>query len=278
MSARSRKVEASRTGSGPGRTPRSDVDKAARAFAEGQIVVVSDDEDRENEADLIMAAEAVDEASIAFMVRHTGGVLCVPMTAEHAKRLELAPMVAKNDDPHGTAFTVSVDHVSTGTGISAADRAATIRALADPVIEPDAFRRPGHVFPLVARRGGVLKRAGHTEAAVGLARLAGTSPVAVISELVTDGGNPLRQGDAARFAAQHRLVHITIADLQRVFRVHERLVERGGESTIPTQHGTFRAQAYRSLVDGWSISRSPLATSLGARSRAAFSSGCTPSA
>jgi 3,4-dihydroxy 2-butanone 4-phosphate synthase/GTP cyclohydrolase II len=234
-----------------GRVIRSQaVEEALRAFGAGRIVVVSDGEDRENEADLVMAAESVDEAAIGFIVRYTGGVLCVPMAAERAMRLELAPMVELNNDPHRTAFTVSVDHVSTGTGISAADRATTIRALGDPAAKADGFRRPGHVFPLVGRPGGVLKRAGHTEAALDLARMAGTEQVAVISELVSDSGRPLARGDAARFAAEHGLVHITIAELQRFRRTHESLVERGGESNLPTEHGVFRARAYRSLIDG----------------------------
>jgi 3,4-dihydroxy 2-butanone 4-phosphate synthase/GTP cyclohydrolase II len=237
-------------GSAAGPAGSSEVEVALRAFSAGRIVVISDGEDRENEADLVMAAEAVDEASIGFIVRHTGGVLCVPMSGERAVRLGLAPMVEANKDPHRTAFTVSVDHVSTGTGISAADRAATIRALADPRAQADGFRRPGHVFPLVARAGGVLKRAGHTEAALDLTRMAETEQVAVISELVSDGGQPLAYGDAARFAAEHGLVHITIADLQRFRRTHESLVERGGESSLPTEHGVFRARAYRSLLDG----------------------------
>jgi 3,4-dihydroxy 2-butanone 4-phosphate synthase / GTP cyclohydrolase II len=223
---------------------------ALRAFGEGRIVVVSDGEERENEADLIMAADLADPASVGFMIRYTGGVLCVPMSAERALELELEPMVAKNTDLHETAFTVSVDHSSTSTGISSLDRAATVRALADPATPAAALRRPGHVFPLVARPGGVLKRAGHTEAAVDLARLAGTGSVGLISELVSDHGEPLGPGDAMRFAQLHGLAHITIEQLQRYRRVNESLVERGGSSMLPTDHGIFRAQAYRSHLDG----------------------------
>jgi 3,4-dihydroxy 2-butanone 4-phosphate synthase/GTP cyclohydrolase II len=226
------------------------LDDALRAFSAGRIVVVSDGEDRENEADLVVAADAVDETAIGFIVRHTGGLLCVPVTAERAEQLELKPMVEHNSDPHGTAFTVSVDHVSTGTGISAADRARTIRALADTDARPNAFRRPGHVFPLIGRSGGVLKRAGHTEAALDLARLTGRGETAVISELVSDDGQPLRHADAARFAAEHGLAHITIVDLQRFRRTHDRSVERTAESGLPTAHGLFRVRAYRSRLDG----------------------------
>lgn len=225
------------------------VPQALRAIAAGGIVVVSDDGERENEADLIMAAALAGPASVGFMIRHTGGLLCVPMTQERASELELEPMVDDNTDRHRTAFTVSVDHCSTSTGISASDRSTTIRALADAGTGVAALRRPGHVFPLIARPGGVLKRAGHTEAAVDLGRLAGTGPVGLISELVSESGEPLEPSEAARFAQRHGLVHITIEQLQRYRRVHETLVERGGWSTLPTEHGSFHAHAYRSRLD-----------------------------
>jgi 3,4-dihydroxy 2-butanone 4-phosphate synthase/GTP cyclohydrolase II len=226
------------------------VERALRALSAGKIVVVSDGEERENEADLIMAAEFADAASVGFVIRHTGGVLCVPLEAGRARRLSLDAMVEENTDVHHTAFTVSVDHIAAGTGISAADRAMTIRALADPHAMASIFRRPGHVFPLVGRAGGVLKRAGHTEAALDLMRLCELEPVALISELVDDTGQPLAPGDAVRFAERHDLVHITIAELQRYRRSRETmLVERGGESLIPTEYATFRARAYRSKLD-----------------------------
>jgi 3,4-dihydroxy 2-butanone 4-phosphate synthase/GTP cyclohydrolase II len=231
-------------------TKLSSVQRALRALSAGRMIVVSDGEERENEADLIMAAQFAHTAAVGFVIRHTGGVLCVPLEPERAQRLGLEPMVEDNTDIHRTAFTVSVDHVGAGTGISAADRAMTIRALADPHAAASIFRRPGHVFPLVGRPGGVLKRAGHTEAALDLMRMCELEPVALISELVDDAGQPLGPGAAVRFAAAHDLVHVTITDLQRYRRTQESLVERGGESEIPTEYATFRARAYRSKQAG----------------------------
>jgi 3,4-dihydroxy 2-butanone 4-phosphate synthase/GTP cyclohydrolase II len=216
------------------------------------MVIVVDDEDRENEGDLIMAAEHVTPADVAFMVRHTSGVLCVALPGERCDELDLPLMVGDhNTEQQRTAFTHTVDlAVGTTTGISAADRSATIRALADDSLDGTAFNRPGHVFPLRAREGGVLKRAGHTEAAVDLTRLAGRTPAGVICEIVNDDGTMARRPDLVRFAEQHGLPMITIADLIRYRRRVDVLVERTGDARVPTPWGEFRCISYRSVLDG----------------------------
>ncbi|HEV8295914.1 MAG TPA: bifunctional 3,4-dihydroxy-2-butanone-4-phosphate synthase/GTP cyclohydrolase II [Acidimicrobiales bacterium] len=224
---------------------------AVDAVRRGEFVVVADDEDRENEGDLIMAADAVDRRAIAFMVRHTSGLICVAITAARADALRLEPMVAVNTESMGTAFTVSVDlRAGTTTGISAEDRARTVRALADPAAAADDFARPGHVFPLRARPGGVLRRPGHTEAAVDLATLAGREPAGVLCELVNADGTMSRGATLREFAATHGLAFVTIADLVAHRRRHEPLVERVGSAPIPTPSGTFLAHAYRNVLDG----------------------------
>jgi 3,4-dihydroxy 2-butanone 4-phosphate synthase/GTP cyclohydrolase II len=227
------------------------VNAAVDAIARGDFVVVADDENRENEGDLIMAADLVDDAAIAFMVQHTSGVICVAITGERADELVLQPMVAANTESMGTAFTVSVDvRAGTTTGISAADRARTVRALADPCLRAGELARPGHVFPLRARAGGVLRRPGHTEAGVDLAAMAGRYPAAVLCEIVNADGTMAR-GDGLRcFAEQHGFPFLTIAELVAHRRRTEPLVERAGVATIPTEDGTFRAHAYRSVLDG----------------------------
>jgi 3,4-dihydroxy 2-butanone 4-phosphate synthase/GTP cyclohydrolase II len=236
----------------------SDMDDAVRraeraidAIARGRFVVVADDEDRENEGDLIIAAEAVDADALAFLVRHTSGLVCTAITGARADELHLAPMVAVNTESMGTAFTVSVDlRRGTSTGISAADRAATIRALADPSSKPEDFARPGHVFPLRARPYGVLQRPGHTEAAVDLASLAGRYPAGVLCEIVNADGTMCRGEDLVAFAERHGLEYCAIADLVEYRRRHETLIERVGRARIPTSSGTFEAHAYRSVLDG----------------------------
>ncbi|GAA4879664.1 bifunctional 3,4-dihydroxy-2-butanone-4-phosphate synthase/GTP cyclohydrolase II [Actinomycetospora straminea] len=225
------------------------VQRAVAALAAGRMVVVTDDADREDEGDLVVAADAVTPAQLGFVVRHTTGIVCAPMTGERADALGLPPIVDANGDPHGTAFTVTVDHVATGTGVSAADRARTIAALADPATRADELRRPGHVFPLRARNGGVLVRAGHTEAAVDLLRLAGRTPVGVIGEIVDDEGGMLRGPALTRFAAEHDLPVVAISDLVRHRRATESFVEHVATSAMPTAAGLFRAVAYRSTVD-----------------------------
>jgi 3,4-dihydroxy 2-butanone 4-phosphate synthase/GTP cyclohydrolase II len=224
---------------------------AVADIREGKLVVVADDADRENEGDLIMAADLVSPEAIAFMVRHTSGVICMPVTGSRLDELGLPLMVTAGNDPQRTAFTVSVDvRRGTTTGISAADRAATIRAIIDPATGPEDLARPGHVFPLRYCEGGVLKRAGHTEAAVDLARLAGLSPAGVLCEVVNEDGTMSRLPDLRVFADRHGLKLISIADLIEYRRRTEKLVSRLAEATIPTEHGEFRTYAYESLVDG----------------------------
>jgi len=213
------------------------------------MVIVVDDPDREDEGDLVRAAESVTTEQMAFLVRHTTGIICAPMGPDRAQELRLPQMVAANSDSHGTAFTVTVDHIDTGTGVSAADRALTVRSLAHPATRPEGLRRPGHVFPLVARAGGVLVRAGHTEAAVDLTTMAGLSGVGVIGEIV-DADGSMRRGDSlTEFAQQQGLPVLAIADLIRHRRATERLVELVGSSQMPTEFGDFRALAYRNTVD-----------------------------
>jgi 3,4-dihydroxy 2-butanone 4-phosphate synthase/GTP cyclohydrolase II len=217
----------------------------------GRMVIVMDDEDRENEGDLIMAAEMVTPEAVAFIVRHSSGIICTPMTGARLEELRLPQMVSENTESHRTAFTVSVDYKhGTTSGISAADRAKTIRALVDPTARPEDFSRPGHIFPLRYAEGGVLRRAGHTEASVDLARAAGLAPAAIICEIVNDDGSMKRGADLARFAAEHSLKIGTIADLIRWRLARERTIERLAERDMPTEFGPFRAVAYRDLVGG----------------------------
>jgi 3,4-dihydroxy 2-butanone 4-phosphate synthase/GTP cyclohydrolase II len=231
-------------------TPTGTVEEAVAALLAGRMIVVVDDADRENEGDLVLAAETVTEEQMAFLVRHTTGIICVPMPSERVDELKLPQMVEDNTDSHGTAFTVSVDHIDVGTGVSARDRTTTVRSLASPGTMPDALRRPGHIFPLRARAGGVLERRGHTEAAVDLLHMAGLSGVGVIGEIVADDGSMRRGGSLKAFAAEHDLPILHIADLVAYrSRQHEDL-ELVASSWMPTTAGTFRALAYRSRRDG----------------------------
>jgi 3,4-dihydroxy 2-butanone 4-phosphate synthase/GTP cyclohydrolase II len=237
--------------SGPEPVTFAPIEEAVAAIARGEVVVVVDDEDRENEGDLIMAAVHATPEKIAFYVKHTSGLICAPLSAERADALHLPLMVSRNTESMGTAFTVSVDLVvGTTTGISAADRAATLRALGDEATRPIELARPGHVFPLRAREGGVLKRAGHTEAGVDLCRMADLPPVAVICEIVNEDGTMARLPDLMQLCREHNLLLISIADLIRYRNRTERLVDRVGEARIPTQWGDFTCIAYRSTVDG----------------------------
>jgi 3,4-dihydroxy 2-butanone 4-phosphate synthase/GTP cyclohydrolase II len=234
-------------------TPRESqrlVEEVAAAFGRGEIVVVADDDDRENEGDLFVAASMCTAEKMAFIIRHTSGIVCAPLSVDEAKRLHLDPMVALNDAPLGTAFTVSVDvrHGLT-TGISAEERTNTVRALANPNSGAADFVRPGHVFPLVAREGGVLMRSGHTEACIDLCRLAGLPPVGVLSELMNDDGTVMRGAEVARFAEKHGIKRITIADLIAYRQVREKLVERVGEFTVATEIGTLKGYAYVTPFD-----------------------------
>jgi 3,4-dihydroxy 2-butanone 4-phosphate synthase/GTP cyclohydrolase II len=232
------------------RSPAEAVQHAVAALAAGRMVIVVDDADREDEGDLVVAAELVTEEQMAFLVRHTTGIVCAPMSAARAQELQLPQMVETNTDGHSTAFTVTVDHIETGTGVSAADRTRTVRALAGPGTRPEQLRRPGHVFPLRARSGGVLVRAGHTEAAVDLTTMAGLSGVGVIGEIVDEDGSMRRGASLEGFAAEHGLPVLAIADLVRYRRATERLVEQVASSQMPTEFGAFRAVAYRSSLDG----------------------------
>ncbi len=226
------------------------VEVAVAAIARGEFVVVADDADRENEGDLIIAADAATPEKIAFMVRHTSGLICVGISNERADELQLPLMVAQNTEAMGTAFTVSTDfREGTSTGISAADRALTIQALADPGVRPDAFARPGHIFPLRARAGGVLRRPGHTEASVDLARLARRYPAGALCEIVNEDGSMARGADLVEFAERHGLEYVSVGDLVAYRRRFEPLVEPIGVARIPTRYGDFKAHAYRSLLD-----------------------------
>jgi 3,4-dihydroxy 2-butanone 4-phosphate synthase/GTP cyclohydrolase II len=232
-------------------TAFSTVEEAIESFGAGRPVVVVDDEDRENEGDLIFAAEKATTELMAFMVRHTSGFVCAPLTESDADRLELPPMYATNQDRRGTAYTVTVDaREGITTGISAAERAHALRLLADPATGQADLSRKGHVVPLRAKAGGVLRRPGHTEAAIDLARMAGLHPASVLCELVNDDGTMMRLPDLSRFAAEHGLALITIADLI-AFRLRtERQVERVADARIPTEHGEFLAVGYRALATG----------------------------
>ncbi len=232
--------------------PLAEIKDAIDAIGRGEIVVVVDDEDRENEGDLIMAAEFATPETIAFFLHHTSGVICAPVNRERARELDLPLMVANNTESMRTAFTVSVDYRhGTTTGISAHDRAATIRALVDPATRAADLLRPGHIFPLEARDGGVLKRAGHTEAALDLVRMAGLYPAGVLCELVNEAKDDMaRMPELERFSTKHDLLLITIADLVRYRRQNERLIRRVGEARIPTQWGDFTCYAYQSTLDG----------------------------
>ncbi|HEU0192025.1 MAG TPA: bifunctional 3,4-dihydroxy-2-butanone-4-phosphate synthase/GTP cyclohydrolase II [Mycobacterium sp.] len=228
------------------------VERAVADIAAGKAVVVIDDEDRENEGDLIFAAEKATPELVAFMVRYTSGYLCVPLDGAICDRLGLLPMYALNQDKHGTAYTVTVDaRDNVGTGISASDRATTMRLLADPGSVADDFTRPGHVVPLRAKDGGVLRRPGHTEAAVDLARMAGLQPAGAICEIVSqkDEGAMAQTDELRTFADEHGLALISIADMIEYRRKHEKHVQRVAEARIPTGHGEFRAIGYASIYE-----------------------------
>jgi 3,4-dihydroxy 2-butanone 4-phosphate synthase/GTP cyclohydrolase II len=227
------------------------IEAAIAAVRAGEIVIVVDDEDRQNQGDLVMAAQHVNAEKMGFFVRHTSGVICMPMPAARLDALRLPPMVADNTESQRTAFTVSVDaHAGITNGISAVDRATTVRALLDPATAPADLDRPGHIFPLRARDGGVLKRAGHTEAAVDLARLAGLVPAGVTAALVNDDGTVAQRPRLEFFALEHELQLVSIADLIRYRSHHDQLVRWVSEARIPTQYGDFTAHVFESGLDG----------------------------
>jgi len=227
------------------------VEEGIARIARGEALIVVDDADRENEGDLIVAADLCTPESINFMARHGRGLICIGLTPERCDELDLPLMVEKNTSSHGTAFCVTVEaRDGTTTGISAHDRAATVRALVDPATGPAGLRRPGHMFPLRAQRGGVLKRAGHTEAAVDLTRLAGLTPAGVLCEIMDDDGEMARLPRLQRFAREHNLGIITVADLIAYRMTTEKLVERVAGPMLPTAYGDFRIYAYRNHVTG----------------------------
>lgn len=224
--------------------------EAIRAFENGEIVVVTDDDDRENEGDLIVAAVHCTPEKMAFIIRNTSGIVCAPMTRADAKRLNLTPMVADNDDPHTTAFTVSVDYKhGTSTGISAEDRTSAVRGLANPNSGGQDFSRPGHIFPLIAKEGGVLIRSGHTEAAVDLCKLANLPEVGVISELVNDDGTVMRGPQVTAFAESHNLKTVSVADLISYRQRQESLIERIDSFDFNSSSGSATAYVYKTKWD-----------------------------
>jgi 3,4-dihydroxy 2-butanone 4-phosphate synthase/GTP cyclohydrolase II len=227
------------------------IEDVIAAIARGEMIVMVDDEDRENEGDLIMAAQFATPEKISFIVRYSSGVVVAPISGDRCDDLRLPLMVEHNTESHRTAFTISVDLIEgTTTGISAADRAATLRALADPQESFASFARPGHIFPLRAREGGVLKRAGHTEAAVDLARMAGLEPAGIICEIINDDGSMSRLPELIEFSRKHNLLLSSIAELIKYRRHHEKLVTRMGQAQVPTDWGNFTCTAFKSDVDG----------------------------
>ncbi|MFX3623900.1 MAG: bifunctional 3,4-dihydroxy-2-butanone-4-phosphate synthase/GTP cyclohydrolase II [Ectobacillus sp.] len=225
------------------------IEEALEDLKQGKAIIVCDDENRENEGDFIALAQTITPETVNFMITHGRGLVCVPITEKRANELQLEPMVLHNTDAHGTAFTVSIDHISTTTGISAHERAATIRELLNPLAKPADFKRPGHIFPLIAKDGGVLRRAGHTEAAVDLAILCEAQPAGVICEVIKEDGTMARVPDLQEIAKQFNLKMITIEDLIQYRRRHETFVQREIEITLPTEFGTFKAVGYSNSLD-----------------------------
>ncbi len=226
------------------------VEECLEALKAGEIILVTDDADRENEGDCICAARFATTKNVNFMATYAKGLICMPMSREWCRKLDLPQMVAQNTDNHQTAFTVSIDAVDTTTGISAAERSMTALKCVAPGVKPGDFRRPGHMFPLEAREGGVLKRAGHTEATVDLCRLAGLEEVGLCCEIMKDDGTMARLDDVAAFAKRHGLKMMTIADLIAYRRKVDKLVEKVEEVDLPTDHGHFRLSMYKSRVTG----------------------------
>ncbi len=225
------------------------IEEALKDLKAGKMIIVTDDEDRENEGDLVALAEKATPDVINFMIKHGRGLVCVPLTKERAEELDLPMMVHRNTDYHGTAFTVSVDSIHATTGISAFERAKTVQTLIHPESKPQHFRRPGHIFPLIAKEGGVLQRAGHTEASVDLARLCGAYPAAVICEVIKEDGTMARVPDLQIFAKKHQLKMITIQDLIHYRNQKERLINREVSVQLPTKYGQFQMIGYTNQVD-----------------------------
>ena len=226
------------------------IEEALRDLREGKVILVTDDPDRENEGDLICAAEFATQENINFMATYAKGLICTPMSAEIAAKLNFPPMVAENTDNHGTAFTVAVDHADTTTGISAAERSYTIRKCVDEEAKPEDFRRPGHVFPLIARKGGVLVRNGHTEATTDLMRMAGLKECGVCCEIMKEDGTMMRTTELMELAKKWDIKFITIAALQEYRKIHEKLVDRVTEVKLPTKYGEFKAYGFVNRLNG----------------------------
>lgn len=228
----------------------STVEEAIQAIAQGKIILVSDDADRENEGDFICAAEFATPENINFMAKYGKGLICTPISTEIAKKLNFHPMVLENEDNHQTAFTVSVDHIQTGTGISAFERSLTCLKMLDENAKPEDFRRPGHVFPLVAKDGGVLVRNGHTEATVDLARLAGLKPAGLCCEIMAEDGTMMQMPELQAFAQAHNMPFITIQQLQEYRRKHDSLVNVVSVVKMPTKYGEFKAHSFVGTISG----------------------------
>jgi len=226
------------------------IEEAINDIEEGKMIIVVDDEDRENEGDLVMGAEKVTPESISFMAAYGRGLICVPITEGRAITLDLPLMVDRSSDNIGTAFTVSVDYKENSTGISAYDRADTVKAIINSATTAGDLRRPGHIFPLIAKKGGVLRRAGHTEAAIDLARLANLYPAGVICEIIKDDGNMARLDDLVKFAQQHNLKIVTIEDLIKYRRLREKLIKKIAETILPTDYGEFKLFCYEDIITG----------------------------
>ncbi|GEN47000.1 bifunctional 3,4-dihydroxy-2-butanone-4-phosphate synthase/GTP cyclohydrolase II [Alkalibacillus haloalkaliphilus] len=226
------------------------IHEAIEDLKQGKVVIVVDDENRENEGDFVALAEHTTPEVVNFMVKEGRGLVCAPITQDKADQLQLELMADVNTDSHGTAFTVSIDHVETTTGISAAERSHSIMRLVENDVVPTEFKRPGHIFPLIAKDGGVLRRAGHTEAAVDLAVLAGGKPAGTICEIMNEDGTMARVPELRKIADEHDLKLITIEDLIKYRRMHEKLVDRAVEINLPTSYGDFRAVAYTNIIDG----------------------------
>lgn len=226
------------------------IEQALEDLRQGKLILVTDDPDRENEGDFICAAEFATTENVNFMATHAKGLICMPMSAEYIDKLRLPQMVTRNTDNHETAFTVSIDHVSTTTGISAAERGITARACVSDDAKPEDFRRPGHMFPLLAKKNGVLERNGHTEATVDLCRLAGLKEVGLCCEIMREDGTMMRTAELAQLAEEWGLTFITIKDLQDYRKTHEKLVEQAAVAKMPTKYGDFMIHGFVNLLNG----------------------------
>lgn len=226
------------------------IEKAAEDLRNGKVILVTDDPDRENEGDIICAAQYATTENVNFMATYAKGLICMPMSSEYIKKLGLRPMVANNTDNHETAFTESIDHIDTTTGISAEERGYTARMCADPQAKPSDFRRPGHMFPLEARRGGVLERNGHTEGTVDLLRIAGLKEVGLCCEIMAEDGTMMRKTELIEFAKEHNLTFVTIKQLQSYRKRNDKFMERVTKAHLPTKYGDFDIYGYKNLITG----------------------------